>query len=415
MDVEHPPAGRVAWRQSLGSGLLLGLALGCGWLAHWTPNLYPRLLLLGAGGVLALLGLGMMLAISDERGWTTAWQRRIDRHVTAAGLPFFAALVILTVAAITSGNNLLYLVVSGLIAGLVVSGAASAMNLSGMELKFRLPEEVFACRPAAVDFELVNAKAYWPAYALTVGASAQSMDKATMDAELSPIYFAYLPRQAAVSGTGELLFPRRGRFTSAAFVLETAFPFGLMRKRRRFESSRRDPGIIVFPSPEMGLELPLARLREGSLLPLPRVGMGEELHRIRPHQAGDSARQVMWKASARAGSLLVREVSDESALRVRLRMALDPALDPAAVERALSRCAGWVEALAQPRPEGEVWLEFIAENGNGLHLPLAPARHHRHAILEYLATLNDLRPTHPPRPLKDSLPEILIEGTSPPA
>ncbi|MGN6593665.1 MAG: DUF58 domain-containing protein [Terriglobales bacterium] len=411
MEVEqesHPA--RVAWRQSLGAGLLLGLALGCGWLSHWTPDLYPRLLLLGAGAVLALLGLGMMLALSDERGWTAAWQRRLDRHVTAAGLPFFAALVILTVAAITSGNNLLYLVASGLIAGLVVSGVAAAMNLSGMELRFRLPEEVFACRPAAVNFELVNTKSFWPAYALTVGASARPLRTGAMDAELSPIYFAYLPRKAAVSGTSELLFPRRGRYTSAAFVLETAFPFGLMRKRRRFESSRHDPGVMVFPAPEAGLDIPLARLREGSRLPLPRPGAGQELHRIRPHQAGDSARHVMWKASARAGALLVREDSEESALRVRLRLALDPGCEPEAVERALSRCAGWVEELARPHPEGEVWLEFVGENGEGLHLPLAPARRHRRRILEYLARLEDPRPRAAARPHAPGLHEIVVTG-----
>jgi uncharacterized protein (DUF58 family) len=231
-----------------------------------------------------------------------------------------------------------------------------------------------------------------------------------MEAELRPIYFGYLPGKAAVTGAGEILFPRRGRYTSASFVLETAFPFGLMRKRRRFESAERDPGVIVYPAPEPGLAIPLARLREGSRLPLPRAGAGQELHRIRPHQAGDSARQVMWKASARAGALLVREDSEESALRLRLRLALDPACAPEAAERALSRCAGWVEELARPHPEGEVWLEFVGENGEGLYLPLAPARRHRRAILEYLARLEDLRPLRPRPPHTDVLHEIVVTG-----
>lgn len=414
-----PP--RLAWRQSLGAGLLLGLALGCGWLAHWTPHMYPRALLFVAAALLALLGAGLLLSLSDERGWTVAWQRRLEGTFvggfSGAGVPFFTVLVVLLVAALTSGNNLLYLVASGMIAALAVSGFCAALNLSGMELRFRLPEEVFAGQPAAVDFRLSNAKSFWPAYSLTVTAAAQRMDDgggkrpaagADTEAKLRPVYFAYLARQTGASGLSEIEFPSRGRYGSAAFVLSTRFPFGLMRKRRRFQAHAREPEMLVYPRPASGLELPLRQLRAGAEWAQARRGDGQDLYRLRPHQPGDSARQVHWRASARAGTMIVRESNLDTGLRLRLRLALAPGLDPAGVEAALSLCAGWMLELDR---EG-LWLEFCGENstpgGSGLYLPLAEARCQRRAVLDYLARVDAALPPAPPPRLTPGLHEILV-------
>ncbi|MGH9483950.1 MAG: DUF58 domain-containing protein [Terriglobales bacterium] len=405
---------RVGWRQSLGAGLLLGLALGCGWLAHWTPHLYPRLLLYIAAGLLALVGAGLMLTLSEQRGWTSTWRRQLEGYFAGAGIPFFTALVVLLVAAITSGNNLLYLIVSGLMAALIVSGLSAALNLTGMELRFRLPEEVFAGTPAPVYVQLSNAKRYWPAYSVTLTASAQVLGPAAPGsaASLRPVYFGYLARGASTAAASELSFSRRGRYSSAVFVLSTGFPFGLMRKRRRFQSSAQEPEMLIYPAPAAGLELPLAEVRAGTREALRRRGEGQELYRLRPHQPGDSARQVHWKASAHTGTLVVREASDENGLRLRLRLALPPELDAGRAEAALSLCAGWMLAL-----EGsELWLEFAGENampnGRGLFLGVAPAARHRRAVLDYLAQVDGQRPHAPLPPLTPGLYEIQITGAT---
>ncbi|MGH9486808.1 MAG: DUF58 domain-containing protein [Terriglobales bacterium] len=405
---------RLAWRQSLGAGLLLGLALGCGWLAHWTLHLYPRLLLFVAAGVLALLGTGLMLTLPEEHGRFARWQEQWEETFSGAGVPFFTALVVLLVAAITSGNNLLYLVVSGLVAALIISGLSAALNLSGMELSFRMPEEVFAGRPARVHFQLTNAKSFWPAYSLRLSASAPPLlaRPGIPAARLRPVYFGYLAHGAGASSASELAFPRRGRYRSAAFELSTRFPFGLMRKRRRFRSQRGEPELLVYPAPLPGLALSEQQMRAGRQRELPRRGDGEDLYRLRPHQPGDSARQVNWKASARAGTLYVRESAEQIGLRLRLRLALSPDLDPARAEAALSRCAGWIMALDGDR----LSLEFAGENptagGCGLFLPLAPVRQQRRAVLEYLALVELERPLAPAAQGTAGLFELLVDGQS---
>ncbi len=411
----------VAWRQSLGAGLLLGLALGCAWLVRFSPVWPLRLVLVGVAVLLALLGLSLMVSVTERRSWMGALQQPLEVHFAGAGVPFFAVLAILTLAAVTSGNNLLYLMVSGLLAALAVSGLASALNLSGMELRFRLPPGLQARVAAPVQFTLSNVKGFWPAYSVTVSGGSEAAAGGTV--AMRPVYFAYLPRRRSVSAASAMTFPRRGRYAPAAFMLETRFPFGLMRKRRRFQSEQREPDLLVYPAPLPPAGSAAAGLRTG-LWALPqRRGEGQDLYRIREHQPGDGARQVHWKASARAGALRVREFNQEAGWRVRLRLALPPGLETERAEAAISLCAGWLQRLLEVEEparadHGEIWLEFAGENpgpvadglAQGLRLPLKPAAQHRHAILEYLALVDPAQAPLGGRYDPENF-EILVDGS----
>src|SRR5574337_1282297 len=57
------------------------------------------------------------------------------------------ASVVIGIAAINTGNNLLYIIVAALLAAILVSGIASALVLRSLELDVHLPEHVFAGRP----------------------------------------------------------------------------------------------------------------------------------------------------------------------------------------------------------------------------------------------------------------------------
>src|SRR5687767_16025318 len=51
-------------------------------------------------------------------------------------------------AAVSTGNNLLYLLEAMLLGLVVVSGLLSEMSMRGLRLTLRVPDEVFAGRPA---------------------------------------------------------------------------------------------------------------------------------------------------------------------------------------------------------------------------------------------------------------------------
>jgi len=124
-------------------------------------------------------------------------------------------------------------------------------------------------------------------------------------------------------------------------------------------------------------------------------GRGQDLYALRDYVPTDSARHVHWKASARLGSLMVREFTREDETRVLL--VLDPhtfnadvaePLRAAAVdrfERAVTLCAG----IAWHFFERNAQLQFRSA---GMETALAPAEETIFAILRHLAMAQPLPP-----------------------
>ena len=57
------------------------------------------------------------------------------------------SVLVIAIAALNTGNNLLFIIVAAMLAALLVSGLASSIVLFGLNLKVTLPENVFAGRP----------------------------------------------------------------------------------------------------------------------------------------------------------------------------------------------------------------------------------------------------------------------------
>jgi uncharacterized protein (DUF58 family) len=122
------------------------------------------------------------------------------------------------------------------------------------------------------------------------------------------IYFPYLPPGADLTADLELCFERRGRYCESSFGVATRFPFAFLTKTREVALERE---ILVYPAIEPPDELfeilPLVRGEWESFV----RGRGSDLYRIREYMPEDSARHVDWKATAKSGSLKVREFSRE--------------------------------------------------------------------------------------------------------
>jgi uncharacterized protein (DUF58 family) len=115
-------------------------------------------------------------------------------------------------------------------------------------------------------------------------------------------------------------------------------------------------------------------------------GRGQDLHALREYVPTDSASHVHWKASARAGSLMVREFAREDDFRVLL--VLDPhpgetslagkTIPSERFERAVTTCAG----IAWHFYERNAFLQF---RSTGIETILAPAEETIFTILRHLA------------------------------
>lgn len=332
---------------------------------------------------------------------------KMEYRLTRQGWVYLGGIILVALAALNTGNNLLFLILSTLVASILMSGILSSITLSGVEMRLELPEHIFAGQSVRSVMELRNEK-------LTLGSFSMRVEAATKKGEPppamleTPVYFPHLPKREHMRQVVPMTFPQRGLYRQEAFRIVTRFPFGFLQKARRVDLKSE---ALVYPSVEATEQLiEILPGLQGSLESVAK-GYGQDLYALRDYVSTDSARHVHWKASARFGTLMVREFTRDDDYRVLL--VLDPhikvpsggaapsakgltgaaaiaaraaALSPEELfERAVTLCAG----LAWHFSETGASLEFRTA---GISTPLAPASENIFPILRHLALAEPLPP-----------------------
>ena len=318
---------------------------------------------------------------------------KIEYKVSREGWIYFGGLLLVALAALNTGNNLLFLILASLIALILMSGLLSSVSLSGVEMHLTLPEHIFAGQSVRAFVELENQKLTLPSFSLRVEA-VQEKGAAPSALLEKPVYFPYLPKRECLHQSVPLTFQRRGLYRQDAFRVVTRFPFGFLQKSRRLELKTE---ALVYPSVEPTQDyMEVLPALQGALESVTK-GRGQDLYALRDYMHNDSARLVHWKATARSGSLMVREFTREEDSRVLLvldphsAMAEKPAKTPIATasmfnerfERAVSLCAN----IAWHFYQANSMLQFRTL---GFDTPLAPAERNIFEILGYLAVVQPL-------------------------
>lgn len=318
---------------------------------------------------------------------------RMEYRITRQGWIYIAGIVLVAAAAINTGNNLLFLILACLIASILMSGVLSSVTLAGVEMRLDLPEHIFAGQTMRGVVELKNHKLTLPSFSLRVeGVRRKGAPSAAMLA--TPVYFPYLPKDTSVPQAVPLEFSRRGLYRQEAFRIVTRFPFGFLQKARRVDLPSE---ALVYPSVEATAEfLDVLPGIQGAIESLVK-GRGQDLYALRDYQPTDSARHVHWKASARSGSLMVREFAREEDCRVVL--IFDPhseAAENGATENEKERFEQAVElcaAIAWNFYERGTLLQF---QSGSTKIPQAPAEQNIFAVLHHLAVVLPIAAAVPP-------------------
>src|SRR5262245_16019453 len=233
--------------------------------------------------------------------WRRRFQPRRTIRPTRDGWWMLFAAVGLGVAAINTGNNLLYLLCAMLLALVVVSGILSEQTMRRLRVEGLRPDDLFAGRAAVVGASVTNAKRRLTSYSVVIEALGTA----------EPCSF-HVPRLAA--GTRRLVTwswvpPARGRHRLPGVRVTTRFPFGLFSKISRVVL---DDEVIVFPAvrPIAVHRIEPAGAASGSAAR--RRGRGHELHSLREYRPGDDHRLIHWRSTARAQALTVRELEAET-------------------------------------------------------------------------------------------------------
>lgn len=280
---------------------------------------------------------------------------RRSYRIPIEGIVFVGVTLLIGLAAMNTGQQLLYLVFGMLCAFWIISDIMATTSMTGVRLRRRAPSVVSARHPVRVAIELENTKKVLSSFSLRV------IDSLAGAERLGAAFFGLVRPGEKVQESYTIFFPRRGRYRLERLSISTRFPFGLIE--RTF--GRIDPWEIVVLPPVLAPTRLLKRAEvEIGEFASNRKGSGTSLHSIRDYSPGESARDIHWRLSARTGSLVVREYEVEE--RRRASVLLDNRLsDPsdAAQLEALEKAIVLASSLVGHLCERGHQVELITASG----------------------------------------------------
>jgi uncharacterized protein (DUF58 family) len=360
------------------AGLILAFAAALfSTVSRESGNLWATLILASAALVLATI-VGLTTVPYLARRVAAARVRdALDYEVTRVGIVYVLIVLLIGVAALNTGNNLLYIIVAAMLAAILVSGVASAIILRDLELEIHLPEHVFAKRTTTGQMVLRNRRRWLPSFSVNVISLKESrllpgwrwprgkrsvVERTSSESQIfeGSAFFPYISRMSEAKANVELCFERRGIYRQGKFGIATRFPFAFLTKTRRVELGKE---IVVYPSVEPADEFfEVLPIITGEFATFVR-GRGYDLYRIREYMTEDSARHVDWKATAKSGSLKVREFSREDERK--LRIVFDNPAPGTISEKAYEEAVGLAASLSWHFAGQNTEMSFVAQQYTG--------------------------------------------------
>jgi len=198
-------------------------------------------------------------------------------------------------AAVNTGNNLLYLMVSALLGFMSVSGVLGKWNLDKVEVRYLPPDEIYDGLPTLLGIELVNRRRWLPIFLMEITVAERMVFFPLVD-----------PRQGRQKNL-EITLSGRGRCQLPAVAVRSRFPVNFFIRSKGLAIEQE---VTVFPRP-----LPCSDLRQVD----PGGGKGSQqnwqkghegdINRINDYQGGEPLKSIHWKLSARHDRLKVKELT----------------------------------------------------------------------------------------------------------
>jgi len=250
---------------------------------------------------------------------------------TKEGIVFLGLSLFVGFAALNTGNNLLYLAFGMMLSFIVASGVMSMINLARIEVSVKTSGDTFAASPSRLKFFLRNGKYLIPSYSISIELGGEK------------VFIPYLPAKKENEVGVSYFFKRRGWNKIPEARLSTRFPFGFFKKWIRVDTG--EDNVLVYPrlhnveldvenikrNPEDGKSDQVGRDRE-------RSGSGEDIRSIKEYNVGDNPKLIHWKATARTGRIMVREIEEDTDAKEAV-LSFVPNKDNGALERQISHVA----------------------------------------------------------------------------
>ncbi len=303
--------------------------------------------------------------LNSSCGWLFKFER-INTGITKTGTYFAVLTLLVGVAAVNTGNNLLYVVLSMMLSVMAISGFESLINIKGLEPEIIVPDEIYAKTRSTLKVRIKNIKPF-PSFLVRC---------------VFPDYKGVIEKATVfmVRGGNEktamcaALFPRRGIYKIEQLILLTTFPFGFTYRWKTFSVELE---FIVYPHiRKVALKASGDEEEVGETEGIRREGVGGDFIGLREYTPRDKLSLVHWKAYARTGKLFVKQFADREGKRVMIVLS-DDAGD-AEVEEAASLAVSHLKA-------GDLVGVTL---GSKLKIDYGTGDSHRRKILRELALFN---------------------------
>lgn len=301
-------------------------------------------------------------------------------HASAGSVLYIMTTMFLAIGAINSQNNLLFFAFGIAAGAIVISGFISGPALMGVRARRDLPASAEVGRPIVVRYTIWNRSRLWPAFGLTIAEEhAAGAESKELGAVRSCVH--HVGAGQTVRATTTVIPRHRGLAPLDRFTICTTFPLGLTKKSVTFGL----PATVIVRPRQLRLRSGLLDRLDGGVSRLSSArnvaGHGDEMYGLRDYVPGDAIRSIAWRASARSGSLVVRQTSQPAPARlwIELRHSL-ATLETQQQEVAISLAASVARAA-------DAKGFAVGVTGFGANLLPKPGRRHIDRVLDLLAQL----------------------------
>lgn len=236
---------------------------------------------------------------------------------------FLAWVSVLGVAALNTGNNALYMLLSLSLGAFVASGVFSRHMVGHLRGEARWPAEVWAAAATRVQVSLENTSPWLPAWGVVC----------RLEGLPGGAVLPRIPPRGQLTAVLLTRCPARGLFPRPHLVVEVWLPLGFFVKALRLPQEGQllvYPRLVAAAVPRFSGPAQGAQERGAG-----RSQRGGEVELLREFRPGDDLRDVHWKQTARQGRVIVME-RRERERRMRF-LVLDPTVrdpeDPATRRR----------------------------------------------------------------------------------
>jgi uncharacterized protein (DUF58 family) len=198
-------------------------------------------------------------------------------------------------AAVNTGNNLLFLIVSALLGFMAATGLVGWYNIRGLSVQADLPDEIYSGAATLVTVRLKNRKKLFPSFLIRSTLLGNSVTTHILSGE-------GIERNSFVH-----TFSGRGLHSILSALISSPFPVNFFVRRLKIPLFRE---VTVFPSPHLtsGNYSETGRERKGEASAATK-GIDGEVSNISDYTGNEPMKLIHWRLSAKFDDLKVKEMN----------------------------------------------------------------------------------------------------------